>query len=116
RREGGAMRRRLGVALLFLATAAGAAEQSFTIAIEQGKVPAALRTLRVHQGDQVTLRWRSDRPLTLHLHGYDIVWRLSPGRLDESSFTASATGRFPIETQGARGGNDTLAYLEVLPN
>jgi FtsP/CotA-like multicopper oxidase with cupredoxin domain len=104
------------LAMLLWATAASAAEQSFTIDIEQGKVAAAMRTLRVHQGDVVTLRWRSDRPLTLHLHGYDIVWRLSAGRVDESSFTAFATGRFPIETHGAQGQNDTLAYLEVLPN
>jgi plastocyanin len=110
------MTRWSALAALFLATGASAAEQSFTIAIEQGQVAEAMRTLRVHQGDVVTLRWRSDRPLTLHLHGYDVTWRLSAGRVDASTFTAFATGRFPIETHGARGRNDTLVYLEVLPN
>ena len=110
------MRRWLALMALVLATGASAGEQSFTIAIEQGRVPEAMRTLRVHQGDSVILRWRSDRPLTLHLHGYDFVWQLSPGRVVESTFTAFAAGRFPIETHGSRSRDETLVYLEVLPN
>lgn len=102
--------------LLLLGTTANAAEQSFTIAIDHGRVPLELRTLRVHQGDVVTLRWRSDRPLTLHLHGYDIEWHLAPGGDIQSTFTAFASGRFPIETHRAPSHDRTLLYLEVLPN
>ena len=101
-------------AMLLLA----ASEQTFTLTIEHGSLPEAMRTIRVHEGDVVRLRWRADRPLTLHLHGYDIEWQVQPGRLAESSFTAYATGRFNIETHasGGRAHQDApVAVLEVYP-
>jgi FtsP/CotA-like multicopper oxidase with cupredoxin domain len=72
--------------------------------------------IRVLQGDVVTLRWTSDRALTVHLHGYDIEQRITPGTTTTMTLTARATGRFSIEiheTQGHRA--STLAYLEVHP-
>jgi FtsP/CotA-like multicopper oxidase with cupredoxin domain len=101
-------------ALLLLA----ASEQTFTLTVEHGSLPEAMRTIRVHEGDVVRLRWRADRPLTLHLHGYDIEWQVQPGRLAESSFTAYATGRFNIEihASGGRAHQDApVAVLEVYP-
>ena len=98
-------------ALLLLA----ASEQSFALTIEHGSLPEAMRTIRVHEGDTVRLRWRTDRPLTLHLHGYDIEWRVLPGQATESSFTAYATGRFTIENHGPGHQDAPLAVLEVYP-
>ncbi len=110
------MRRLAFSALLLLTSSADAAEQSFSIPIARGRAPQEFQVLRVRQGDVVTLAWRSDRPLVLHLHGYDIEWRVTPGRAAQSTFTASASGRFPIETHGAPGHDHTLLYLEVQPN
>jgi hypothetical protein len=101
-------------ALLLLA----AFEQTFTLTIEHGSLPETMRAIRVHQDDTVRLIWRADRPLTLHLHGYDIEWRVLPGQPAEFSFKAYATGRFTIEIHGPRGAahQDTpLAVLEVYP-
>jgi hypothetical protein len=113
---------RLVALLLIIAGGASAAELAFDIRIEQGRVPDAMRLMRVHEGDSVTLRWTSDRPVTLHLHGYDIERRVVPGAVTEYGFTAYATGRFSIEIHGpgtrAGGGGhegEPLAVIEVYP-
>ena len=105
------------MAAVVLAASAGAAEEEIQLAIIRGVLPAAQRVLRVHEGDQVRLAWRSDRLLTVHLHGYDIEWRVRPGDVVRSSFTAYASGRFPIEIHWSNDGHqDTpLAVLEVYP-
>ncbi len=101
---------------------AGAAELTFDIRIEQGRIPDTMRLMRVHEGDSVTLRWTSDRPLDLHLHGYDIEKRVVADTVTELAFSAYATGRFPIEihvkgagTRGAAHGGTPLAIIEVYP-
>src|SRR5438128_5738626 len=103
---------------------APAAELIFDIKIEGGRVPAAMRLIRVTEGDVVKLRWTSDQPLILHLHGYDIEKRIAAGAVTELAFTAYATGRFPIyvHAQGAGAGAGghaheaaPLATIEVYP-
>jgi hypothetical protein len=88
----------------------------FDLAIHGSSLPPEQRVIRVQQGDAVTLRWTSDRALTLHLHGYDVEQRVTPGTTATMSFTAKATGRFPVEIHGGDGhGASALAYLEVHP-
>jgi hypothetical protein len=113
--------------LVLLAIAAGstgvsAAELVFDVTIKHGRVPDTMQLMRVHQGDAVKLRWTSDRPLVLHLHGYDLEQRVATDAVAELTFTASATGRFPIEIHvpGAsardRVHDDApLAIIEVYP-
>ena len=110
--------------LLIIAGSAGvaAAELTFDIRIERGRVPDMMRLIRVNEGDVVKLRWTSDQPLVLHLHGYDIEKRVAPGAVTEFVFTAYATGRFPVHTheQGAGAGGHVhedlpLATIEVYP-
>jgi putative copper export protein/mono/diheme cytochrome c family protein len=108
----------IGIAMLAASQVLAAAEQTFTLTVEHGSLPEAMRTIRVHEGDVVQLRWRADRPLTLHLHGYDLEWRVLPGQPVEASFTAYATGRFPIEIHQSDGPvhqGAPLAALEVYP-
>ena len=109
--------------LLITAWSAGvpAAELTFDIRIEHGRVPDTMRLIRVNEGDVVKLRWTSDQPLILHLHGYDIEKRVTAGAA-ELAFTAYATGRFPIHVhaQGAGAGGHAhegapLATIEVYP-
>jgi hypothetical protein len=118
------------VALLFLAwtasdtmVVANAAELVFELRIEAGRVPETQRLIRVKQGDVVTLRWRTDQPVVLHVHGYDIEQRVEPGGVTEMTFDARATGRFPIVAHAAGPGSDgraheetPLAHVEVYPN
>jgi hypothetical protein len=108
---------RLGLfaAALLLQVAPGSAEPRLVdLSIRNRELPAAQRVVRVRQGDDVTIRWTTDAPLTVHLHGYDIEAKLTSGAAVSMRFTARATGRFPIETHG-HGGERTLGYLEVHP-
>ncbi|HZT46397.1 MAG TPA: hypothetical protein VFA64_00390 [Hyphomicrobiaceae bacterium] len=101
--------------------AAQTAEVVFELRIEKGKVPPNMRQIRVRQGDAVRLRWTTDRPIALHLHGYDIEFKVEPGAVAEMAFAARATGRFPVEEikPSAKGGHShgeaPLVRIEVRP-
>ena len=99
-----------------------AAELAFDLKVAHGRVPDAMRLIRVKQGDVVRLRWSADQPVTLHLHGYDIEKQVEPGTTTDLAFTAHATGRFPVHVhaQGARPDGHTheeepLMIIEVYP-
>jgi hypothetical protein len=86
------------------------------LAIRGGALAPAQQVVRVQVGDDVTLRWTSDRALTLHLHGYDIESRVVPGAPTTMRFVARTAGRFPIERHDGQPGREaTLANLEVHP-
>ena len=110
--------------LLIAAGSAGAAsaELTFDIKIERSRVPDTMRLIRVNEGDVVKLRWTSDQPLILHLHGYDIEKRIAAGAVTELALTAYATGRFPIYVHAPGAGasghaheDAPLATIEVYP-
>jgi hypothetical protein len=109
------------LALPFAGEDAGAAELTFDLRIEKGRVPADKRLIRVKQGDIVTLRWSTDRRVAVHLHGYDIEKDITPGVVTDMTFAARATGRFTIEPHLAKtpaGGHahgDVLVTIEVYP-
>lgn len=97
-----------------------AAALAFDIRVQNGRVPGDMRLVRVNEGDVVTLRVTSDRPLDLHLHGYDIEWRVQPGATSTQTFTARLTGRFPVHahnaaTKGPAHDDAPLLYVEVYP-
>ena len=99
---------------------AAAEELTFALRIEKGRVPANMQLVRVKQGDVVRLRWSADRRVIVHLHGYDIEKTIEPGAVTEMTFTARATGRFPIaphipQAAGGHGHGDTLVTIEVYP-
>ena len=107
----------------------------FELAITERQVGVAGKTIRVVQGQTVTLHWTTDEAAEIHLHGYDVVASLVPGTPFTLTFAAEATGRFPITAHGfgpAPGGGHehadhahdsgaseeeekTLVYVEVHP-
>jgi FtsP/CotA-like multicopper oxidase with cupredoxin domain len=111
---------RVGAGLLAIALAvvavgsAGAETRAFELALKNGQLLESQRLVRVTQGDEVTLKWTTDRPYTLHVHGYDLEAKLAPQAPVELKFTARATGRFPMEIHGP-GTERTVGYLEVHP-
>lgn len=121
------VRRSVVLALLVCAATvaalnAQAAEVAFDLRLQDGRVPESMRHIRIKQGDVVTLRWTVDRPTVLHLHGYDIEWRVQPGTVGKVTFTARLTGRFPVHVHDqAKRANDhaheasPLVYVEVYP-
>ena len=111
---------------LMLATTPALAQspaQQVDIALADGRASGAGLTvpargapvLRLTQGDSVELRFASDRPMDLHLHGYRIETRVAPGAPAVMAFVARAAGRFPVETHEANGRHAALLYLEVHP-
>ena len=101
-------------------TGAKADELTFELRIERGQLPPNKRLIRIKQGDVVKLRWSSDRSIALHLHGYDIERKVEPGVVEEMTFTARATGRFPVQEHQARSGAShthgaPIVQVEVLP-
>jgi len=104
-----------------LTAVADAAEVTYALTIANGRVPDNMRLIRVKQNDVVKLEWRTDKPLTVHLHGYDIEQELQPGTVMEMTFTARATGRFTVEPHigrtpsGGHAHGDVLVTIEVYP-
>jgi len=101
-----------------------AAARKFEIRIEQRRVPQAQRVLRTTEGERVELRWATDEPVVLHLHGYDIETRVAPDKPAVTLFTARLTGRFPVAVHVPDRGSSakssshhhvTLLHVEVHP-
>jgi hypothetical protein len=73
-------------------------------------------TVRVKEDDDVELRWTSDRPVTLHLHGYEIDAQVAPGKPSAMAFKAKFAGRFPVHEHAEGAGNHRpVLYVEVYP-
>jgi translation initiation factor IF-1 len=107
------------LAVSIVTSRAHATTLAFDVRVQNGRVPGNMRLVRVKEGDVVTLRVTSDRPLDLHLHGYDIEWHVQPGVTSTQTFAARLTGRFPVHAHGgtATGAHDDapLLYVEVYP-
>lgn len=115
-----------GLAGLVVASAVAALAQesvTFDLALRDHALAGGAETLRVEQGDQVEVRWTSDRPATLHLHGYDLELEVGPAAPASMRFEAFATGRFPVTLHRAEnhphgghgGGEPVMLYIEVHP-
>ncbi len=111
-----------GISALFLAAAIDtgcAAEVTFVLRIENGRLPANMRRIRVRQNDLVKLQWSTDRPIRIHLHGYDLERSIEPGAVSEMTFVARAAGRFTVEphlpSSGGHAHGDVLVTIEVHP-
>ena len=77
------------------------------------------QVIRLTQGQRVEIVWITDEAVELHMHGYDIRVEISPDGPATMTFTAHATGRFPVTSHGFGDehghGHDTLAYIEIHP-
>jgi pyruvate/2-oxoglutarate dehydrogenase complex dihydrolipoamide acyltransferase (E2) component len=69
--------------------------------------------LRFEQGETVRFRVRSDVADHVHVHGYDLMKDVEPGKTITFSFPAEITGIFEIELED-RG--EEIAQLRVDPS
>ena len=76
--------------------------------VTQGKVTK----LRFKQGDTVRFRVRADVADHVHVHGYDLMKDVEPGKTITFSFEAKITGIFEIELEDA---GEEIAQLRVDP-
>jgi heme/copper-type cytochrome/quinol oxidase subunit 2 len=84
----------------------------FDIAVEHGRLVSKQRVLVVHRNDEVTLHVTTDTADQFHLHGYNLLVELSPGKTAALHFTANLTGRFTYELHKSEL---ELGALEVYP-
>ncbi len=85
-------------------------ERSFELEIrDDGMNP---EEVSVREGDRVTMNVTADRPVEIHVHGYDLEGEVEPGETTELSFEADLTGRFPVEDHGTEA---ELGVLVVEP-
>lgn len=66
-----------------------------------GKVTGAQSRVSVELGERVVLRFTSDVPEEIHVHGYDLYTDLVPGTPAEIAFTADIPGSFEVELHEA---------------
>jgi len=121
--KGAALRRRLLLFLLLafvsLSAIARAEERHFDLALKAGALPKNLQTIKVNQGDSVELKWTSDQPIKMHLHGYDMEIAVKPGEPTVTAINAKIAGRFSVEKLAEKGGGHhhggKILYFEVHP-
>jgi hypothetical protein len=108
------------LAAIALATVAGTAAaatsaQAFSVEIAHGRAKGN-DTLKVRKGDQVQLRFTSDQPIVLHLHGYNIETRVAPPAPAVLTFKAGIAGRFPVhEHRHGPASHRAVLFIEVHP-
>jgi hypothetical protein len=83
-----------------------------TIRIKAGKPVGGVKTLKFRHGDEIALRFTSDEPGEVHIHGYDQEVGVGPGGAKVVRFKASLEGIFEIEDHESE---ELLAKLEVRP-
>jgi len=99
------------IAILAAAACNGSDPEAFDVAvvIESGSMDP--RTIKVKQGDMVTLKILADDAGTFHLHTYDVEADIPADQETDFHFVAEATGRFkityhPKAGDGEHGEND----------
>ena len=80
------------------------AERAYSLQANEAALVASDQVLEARKGDAVTVTITSDRSLKLHLHGYDISAVSTPASPATISFTAAATGSFPITLHESSAG------------
>ena len=88
------------------------AQPPLSVAIRGGEPVGGIVRVTASKGDVVVVTVRSDVAEEVHVHGYDLMADVAPGKPARLRFTASLTGRFELELED-RG--KQIAQLTVLP-
>ena len=103
-------------AALPAAAAAAAAPHRLAVTLRGGTLVGQDNTLKVGQGETVELAITSDRPMMLHLHGYELMTEVGPNRPGKIVFVAKIAGRFPVHQHTDGPGNHrAVFFVEVHP-
>ena len=82
------------------------------IVVRGGRVVGGLRRARLKRGERAVLVVRADVSDHVHLHGYNIMRDVAPGRPARLPFRATIPGRFEVELEDR---SLQIAQLEVRP-
>jgi FtsP/CotA-like multicopper oxidase with cupredoxin domain len=95
-----------------IAASGAPAKLSMDVAVTQGRVDGGATTLKLNEGDTVTLNVTSDVADELHVHGLDLHLQIVPGKTSTLDIVANRTGRFTVELHRSR---IAMGVLEVYP-
>lgn len=84
----------------------------FEIDVENGSPLGGVAELEVESGERVELVVRADAPDDVHVHGYDLLAEVRPGRPAELRFRATLEGIYEVELEGT---HTQIARLTVAP-
>jgi hypothetical protein len=85
-------------------------DSTFLVIVRDGKPAGGVQHFRAAKGSRIVLRVESDVEDEVHVHGYDLMLNVAPGKPVRFRFTASIVGRFEIELEDA---GTPIAELEV---
>ena len=86
--------------------------QVTTIVVEGGEPVGGVQELTYTAGDEVRFDVESDVAEEVHVHGYDLIEEVSPGKVASFEFPADIEGGFEAELEGA---HVQIAELTVQP-
>lgn len=84
----------------------------FELVIKDKKIVSGPETIKVTEGDEITIKITSDEAEEFHVHAYDKSVELEANVQATLTFTANLTGRFPFELEESK---TDLGALEVQP-
>lgn len=87
-------------------------QNTFEIVIQNKKIVSGQTTIKVNQGDDITIKISADEAEEFHVHAYDESVELEGGKLATLTFNAKLSGRFPFELEKSK---TELGVLEVQP-
>lgn len=83
-----------------------------SIVIKNGKPVGGVRSLKYAKGDPVDFKVTSDVADEVHVHGYDLMKDVAPGRPVTFRFKAAIDGEFEAELEHRK---EQIIALEVTP-
>ena len=95
-----------GVGTILAAACGGSAPEAVEIPVTVEGKTMDPGTIRVKQGDMVTLKINAEDDGEFHLHGYDIEQNIDGDAVASFYFVADATGRFKITFHHSKKGDD----------
>ncbi len=85
---------------------------TFNIVIKEKKIVSGPTTIKVNQGDEITINITADEAEEFHVHAYDNSVELEPNKEATLTFTANLSGRFPFELEQSK---TEIGAIEVQP-
>jgi hypothetical protein len=80
-------------------TTARAEPEPVRVVFRDGRVRGGVQTFSFEQGDQIRLVVSADVADHVHVHGFDLVADVAPGRPAQFTFRADLTGSFEVELE-----------------
>lgn len=87
-------------------------QPTLRVTVLEGRPQGGIQRLTVARGERVRIVVRADVSDHVHLHGYDLMRNVGPGRPAQLALEATIPGRFEIELEDR---HLLIAELEVSP-